>query len=160
MAAFAFRIPDDPRGQVLADDPRELSDWQRHLGSKLHVVPPSRPQHRAERNPMSSGILPKTLGELVASALGRRIGYGITRKQLQHALNVSSGTVDNLLAGHQDPSPRVFMALLQFFDTAFANEIMAPSGLTVVKLADARAIEAAQKIIEGVAALKALGGQA
>jgi transcriptional regulator with XRE-family HTH domain len=132
------------------------NDSSQYDADVLHDVPASRPQHGVEQHPMYLPSDNRTLGERIARALGRRIGYGITRKQLQHALNVSSGTVDNLLSGHQDPSPRVFMALLQFFDAAFAHEILAPSGFTVVKLSDVRAAEAVERYIQSVQALKAL----
>jgi transcriptional regulator with XRE-family HTH domain len=133
------------------------NDLSRYQPNSLQSnAPASRPQHGVEQHPMSLPSDNRTLGERIARALGRRIGYGITRKQLQHALNVSGGTVDNLLSGHQDPSPRVFMALLQFFDAAFAHEILAASGFTVVKLSDVRAAEAIEQYIQSVQALKAL----
>lgn len=97
---------------------------------------------------------PRTLGRLVADALWRRINAGaITRKQLQHAIGVSEGTIDNLMSGNGDPSGRVLMALLSFFDSSFANEILAPTGCTVAKLSDARAA-ALRKVAEGMAELQ------
>lgn len=137
--------------------PRRSEELQHGSLARLHLIAPlQRPDNGAEKRAMSPGENHKTLGELVAAALARRIGYGITRKQLKHALNVSTGTIDNLLSGNTDPSPRVFMSLLQFFDTAFANEVLAQSGLTVVKLAEVRA---AEKVIQGLAELQAAQGR-
>ena len=103
----------------------------------------------------------KTLGERIAAALRRRVGVGraIGVKQLAYALRVSEGTIWNLMSGNNEPSGRVLMALVQFFDAAFANEIFAGTGATIVKLGESRAAEnAARKIAEGMEELKRLDG--
>jgi transcriptional regulator with XRE-family HTH domain len=100
----------------------------------------------------------RTIGKRVADALKRRVGAGraVTIKQLAYAIRISEQTVWNLLSGNSDPSGRVLMGLLTFFDSAFANEILAPTGCTVAKLGDARA-EALAKVAEGMEALRRLG---
>jgi hypothetical protein len=80
------------------------------------------------------------LGKLVRDALWRRINAGaITRKHLQHGLGISESTVDNLLSGHHEPSSRVLTGLIAMLDAAFANEVLAHTGVVVFKLSDARA---------------------
>jgi transcriptional regulator with XRE-family HTH domain len=102
---------------------------------------------------MYSQLSTRTLGENVSEALWRRMSTGaVSRKHLQKALGVSAGTIDNLLNGNSDPSGRVLMGLLSFFDASFANEILAPTGCTVAKLCDARAA-ALKKVAEGMAEL-------
>lgn len=102
---------------------------------------------------------PKTLGSLISSALWRRVNAGaITRKQLQHAIGVSEGTIDNLLSGNNDPSARVFMALLTLMDSAFANEVLAPTGCVIAKISDARSA-ALRKVAEGMAELQRMDGR-
>lgn len=116
------------------------------------------PNNGARREPVSCEALHRTLKERLAVALRRRVGIGksITPKQLAYALQLSAGTIDNLMNGNNDPSGRVLMALLTFFDSAFANEILEPTGCTVAKLGDARA-EALAKVAEGMEALRRLG---
>lgn len=107
---------------------------------------------------MSCAENPRTIGKQISDALWRRVNTGaITRKHLQHALGVSSGTVDNLLSGNNDPSARVFMGLLTMMDAAFANEILAPTGCVIAKLSDARSA-ALRKVAEGMAELQRMEG--
>ena len=133
----------------------------RHSTNALHRNAPvvvSLPETKRESNTMSLARFPERLGDRVSAALWRRINAGaINRKHLQHALGVSSGTIDNLLSGNSDPSGRVLMGLLTFFDSAFANEILAPTGCTVAKLSDARAA-ALRKVAEGMAELQRMEG--
>lgn len=100
----------------------------------------------------------RTLRERLAAALRRRVGIGksITPKQLAYTLQLSAGTIDNLMNGNNDPSGRALMALLTFFDESFAAEILAPTGLTVAKLSDRRAA-ALRKVAEGMAELREIG---
>lgn len=121
-------------------------------------LPSSHAEHVMREHPMSSDDSTRTLGKRISDALWRRINAGaITRKHLRDALGCSLGTVDNLLSGYNDPSGRILMALLTFFDESFANEILAPTGCTVAKLSDRRAA-ALQKIAAGMAELKSLEG--
>ena len=107
---------------------------------------------------MSLEPLHRTLRERLAAALRRRVGIGksVTPKQLAYALQLSAGTIDNLLNGNNDPSGRALMALLTFFDESFAAEILEPTGLTVAKLSDRRAA-ALRKVAEGMAELREIG---
>lgn len=97
----------------------------------------------------------RTLGNRIAAALRTRVGNGraVTVKHLTHALQVSEQTVWNLLSGNNDPSGRVLMALLTFFDESFAAEILEPTGLTVAKLSDRKAA-ALRKVAEGMEELR------
>ena len=109
---------------------------------------------------MSDQQSSKTFGELIAASLRKRVGVGraVTVKQLAYALQVSEQTVWNLLSGNKSsgPSGRVLMKLLTFFDAAFANEILAPTGCTVAKVTDARAV-ALRKAAEAMDELRRLG---
>ena len=107
---------------------------------------------------MSCPALPKTLRERLAAALRRRVGIGkaITPKQLAYATQLSGGTIDNLMSGHNDPSGRSLMALLTFFDESFAAEILEPTGLSFAKLNDRRAA-ALRQVAEGMETLRRLG---
>lgn len=100
----------------------------------------------------------RTLRDRLAAALRRRVGIGksVTPKQLAYALQLSAGTIDNLMNGNNDPSGRALMALLTFFDESFAAEILEPTGLTVAKLSDRRAA-ALRKVAEGMAELREIG---
>lgn len=112
----------------------------------------------ARSTQLSDEQSPRTIGKRVADALRRRVGSGhaVTIKQLAYAIRISEQTVWNLLSGNSDPSGRVLMGLLTFFDSAFANEILEPTGCAVAKLGDARA-DALAKVAEGMEALRRLG---
>lgn len=122
-----------------------------HLSKSLHVVssvPSSHPKYGAESRPVSYPKTPTGMGHIVSQALWKRVGHGVSRKQLRHALNVSDGTIDNLLSGRSEPSVRVLMALVDFFDASFCNEIFNHLGIVVVKPA-----ESTRKVAEGMAEL-------
>lgn len=124
------------------------------LGSVFHIA-----DHNGDRNAkVSPQESYRTLGKLIAAALRDRVGNGkaVTIKQLSFALHISEQTVWNLLAGNSDPSGRVLMGLLSFFDAGFANQILQPTGCTVAKVCDKRA-EALKKISEGMEVLRRLG---
>jgi hypothetical protein len=74
---------------------------------------------------MSYADLPKTLGERVKLALQRRLfpKTNLTRQQLQHALRISKGTMDNLLSGNHDPSGPTMDKLIALFRDGFINEV-------------------------------------
>lgn len=93
---------------------------------------------------------PNSLAARVAAAMRRRVGVGraMTVKQLAYAVQVSEGTVCNLLAGNNAPSGETLLRLIQFFDASFANEIMGPRGCVVAKLSDARAADAIRRLNE------------
>lgn len=94
---------------------------------------------------------------MLKRALERRLypNSNLHRKQLCEALRISGNTLDNWLSANHEPRGRHVMALLQFFDDAFAREI---SHGTVTKITDRRAMEAIRKIAEGQAELAALTG--
>ena len=101
----------------------------------------------------------RTFPQLLAAAIRRRL-YPVTalhRKQLCDALRVSAGSLDNWLSGNNAPSGETVVALMKFFDPAFALEI---SGGVVVKLEDARTAQLRR--LRDAADLeyrKAIGGQ-
>ncbi len=131
-----------------------LSHQSVELGSVFHIAAKS-----SDRNAkLSEQESYRTLGKLIAAALRDRVGNGkaVTIKQLSFALRISEQTVWNLLAGNSDPSGRVLMGLLTFFDASFANEVLAQTGCTVAKICDQR-VEALRKISEGMEQLRRLG---
>lgn len=100
----------------------------------------------------------------VATALRRRVGGGrsVSVKQLAYTIRVSETTIWNLLSGNKEPRAQNLLRLIDFFDASFANEILAPSGVTVTKLSDRKATDAIRKIEEGrkeLAAALGTGGE-
>jgi DNA-binding transcriptional regulator YiaG len=96
----------------------------------------------------------------VAAALRRRLypNTGITRKQLAGLVGVTVETVENWLSGYTDPKGYWLMRLIAVLDVGFANEVAEPHGAMVVKLSDAKRVEAARRyeaareeLLEGVA---------
>lgn len=157
-AALALSFDDRyPRSNALQSEGSHQSS--RDGSNRLHLVAPVlHPETRCETAPMSYLRNSERLGDKVSAALWRRINAGaINRKHLQHALGVSAGTIDNLLNGNTDPSGRVLMGLITFFDAAFANEILEGTGCTVAKIGDARAA-ALRKVAEGMAELQRMEG--
>lgn len=138
-----------PRGQYVRENRQDVTG---------QVVRPFAVQRKARDHKLSDEQSSRTIGKRVADALRRRVGQGkaITIKQLAYSIHISEQTLWNLLSGNSDPSGRVLMGLLTFFDSAFANEILEPTGCTVAKLGDARA-EALAKVAEGMEALRRLG---
>jgi hypothetical protein len=121
-----------------------VCDLSKHL-QVVSVEPSSHPQHGAECRSVSCPKTPNGMGHIVSQALWKRVGHGVTRKQLRHALDVSDGTIDNLLAGRGEPSVRVLMGLVDFFEASFANEIFGHLGIVVVKPA-----ESTRKVQQGL----------
>ena len=108
--------------------------------------------------PHSAPTIVGSSPERLATALKRRVGQGnaMTIKHLAYALRVSDETVWQWMSGNRNPRGDHLLNLIAFFDVAFANEIMGPTGCQVVKLSDHRAVEAARMIAEGAAILKQL----
>jgi transcriptional regulator with XRE-family HTH domain len=107
---------------------------------------------------MSSGETTKTFSYLTSIALARRLApyTGLSRKQLCHDLQISTGTLDNWLGGRNEPGGGKLMELIPYFDPSFASEI---SGGIVTKIPSKQAAEALQRMNEAHAALRAaLGG--
>lgn len=83
---------------------------------------------------------------------------GLTDIILAHAIGVSRQTVWTWLNGINQPKGHHLVALIGFFDSSFANELLGPTaGCTVAKLSDVRA-DALRKVAEGMAELKAMEG--
>lgn len=112
---------------------------------------------------MSGGENTQTLRERVRDALQRRVGKGraITAKQVARAVHpaISERTIENLMAGNNEPRSETLAVLVDFFDQSFADEVYAGRGFRVVKLCNKRAAEAAQKIIDGAAELQRMEGK-
>lgn len=108
---------------------------------------------------MHYGALSKTLGERVQLALSRRLfpNTNLTRKQLQHALRISVGTMDNLLKGEHDPSGRVLDKLVEFFRDSFVNEIWGGHNIHCICTRAAEKAAAVRRINEAVEELRRLG---
>lgn len=97
--------------------------------------------------------------KLFASVLRRRLfpNTGLQRKVLAAALDVSRDTVDNWLAGNNEPSASKLADLINFLDPGFVSELF---GGTVVKLPSPQAAEALQIMHEAHATfVAALGGR-
>lgn len=100
-----------------------------------------------------------SLPELLSAALRRRMtaATGLTDIILAHALGVSRQTVWTWLNGVNQPKGHHLVAMIRFFDSSFANEILGPTAnCTVVKLGDARAT-ALRKVADGLEELRRLG---
>ena len=97
--------------------------------------------------------------ERLHSALRRRIGIGkpVSVKVVANATGLTERTIENAMSGLTMPRGDTLMALIDFFDATFANEVFAGTTFLVVKLSDHRAAAAARMINEGVAVLAALG---
>jgi DNA-binding transcriptional regulator YiaG len=151
------RFPEPP-----ADEAARVFGQQVVKLRSLHSVGPSRPvssdaKHATERR-VEKITKPSGLPELLSAALKRRMTptSGLTDIMLAHALGVSRQTVWTWLNGINQPKGHHLVALINFFDASFANEILGPTaGCTVAKLCDARA-SALLKVAEGLAELKAM----
>jgi hypothetical protein len=125
----------------------------------LHAVAPRVTEKRDTEARVETLTNSSSLPELLKRALERRLnGTGLTDAILARELKVSRQTVWTWLNGINQPKGHHLVALINFFDSAFANEILGPTaGLTVAKLCDRRAA-ALLKVAEGLAELKAIGG--
>lgn len=96
--------------------------------------------------------------EKLHTALKRRIGTGkpVSVKVVARATGLTERTVENAMSGETMPRGDTLMALLDFFDATFANEIFAGATFLVVKLSDHRAAEAARQINDGLRVLAEL----
>lgn len=114
-------------------------------------APPFDTEAMSKGRGMHYGSLSKTLGERVSAALTRRLfpNTNLTRKQLQSAIGISVGTMDNLLSGHHDPSGRVLDKLVAFFKDSFINEIWGAHNIHCI---DTRMVEKALVVAQLVAA--------
>ena len=95
---------------------------------------------------------------LFGSVLRKRLfpNTGLQRKVLAAALGVSRDTVDNWLAGNNEPSASKLADLINFLDPGFVSELFAGA---VVKIPSKQAAEALQRMNEAHAELRAaLGG--
>lgn len=91
-------------------------------------------------------------------ALRMRIGphAGLSLKVVARSTGLTERTIENAMSGQTMPRTDTMLALVDFFDVSFANEVFAGTTFMVIKLADQKAIDAAAKIMEGAAALQAL----
>lgn len=125
-----------------------------------HLVPPSYAnRHKTETMTNHYGKLPKTLGEKIRSAIVRRMfpSTNLTRKQVIHALDISAGTMDNLLSGERDPSGRVLHKLVDFFGAAFLQEVFGGPNILVIDPNDARKADALRRFVDAQDELRRLG---
>lgn len=110
---------------------------------------------------ISKKLESERLAKAVAAALNRRVGQGkaMLPKQLAYHLQRSEQTIWGWLGGHRPPSGTDLIALINFFDASFANEIL--DGCVVHKLSDRRQLQEAKRrlesAIEAIAWLKAEG---
>lgn len=99
---------------------------------------------------MSSSSHNRTLSQRIQYAIERRLfpHTNLTRKQLQHALGISTGTMNNLLGGNHDPSGRVLDRLVAFFRDSFINEVWGANNIHCI---DTRMVERAVVVAQLVA---------
>ena len=95
----------------------------------------------------------------LADALRRRLtpNSNLSHKQLAYAIQASERQVWSWIAATNMPTGRHLLSLITFFDAGFVNALTAGRGAPVIKLQDRRAMDAAAKIAEGIAELRALG---
>jgi hypothetical protein len=154
MAAAALSFVDPQFARDVADAfpcqglPHDFVEFASRFVARS-VVHPEKPKPKDIG--MHYGAITKTLGERVSAALTKRLfpHTNLTRKQLQHALGISIGTMDNLLSGHHDPSGRILDKLVSFFRESFINEIWGGHNIHCV---DTRAVEKAVVVAQLVAA--------
>lgn len=142
-------------GTLTRDLPQYVS---RNKSNSLHVVPSSSPQQSGEESDVPQlEQNPQILKDRIRNAMRRRIGpnTGLTVKMVARATGLTERTIENASSG-TIPRGDTLMALLDFFDAAFANEIFAGTTFMIVKLSDERAADAARQINEGVLVLARL----
>lgn len=108
---------------------------------------------------MSYGSISKTLGERVSAALRNRLfpNTNLTRKQVQDALKISAGTMDNLLSGNHDPSGRVLDKLVAFFRDPFINEVWGGNNIHCICTRAPEKAAAVALVITATAELRRFG---
>jgi transcriptional regulator with XRE-family HTH domain len=101
----------------------------------------------------------KTLSERTQYAIERRLfpHTNLTRKQLQHALGISTGTMNNLLSGQHDPSGRVLDKLVEFFRDGFINEVWGGHNIHCIDTRAPERAAAVALVITAQAQLRRLG---
>lgn len=82
------------------------------------------------------GLSKEQFKQAVSVALLRRVGPGrsMTFKQLAYAIRVPEQSVWAWAKAENAPQGWALMNLLTFFDAAFANEIAAGTGCTIIKM--------------------------
>ncbi len=92
----------------------------------------------------------------LSAALQRRVGPQprMSYKQLAYNIQVSEQTVWGWVNATSAPRGWQLMKLLQFFDAAFANQIMGAAGCTVIKLDERRR----QEVLDALAVLARAAG--
>lgn len=100
---------------------------------------------------------PQVLKDRIRIAMKRRVGpnTGLTVKMVARATGLTERTIENASSG-TIPRGDTLMALLDFFDASFANEIFAGRTFLIVKLSDQRAADAARQINDGLRVLTEL----
>lgn len=160
MAQLAAAFATDPQP---AFERRSAEDCTHRPKSYLHELSPvPRPQCGSESVVPQLAKSTHEIREKLHSALKRRIGIGkpVNVKVVARATGLTERTIENAMSGETMPRGDTLMALIDFFDASFANEIFAGTTFMVVKLSDQRAADAARMINDGVAALQALARRA
>lgn len=143
--------PSEPLDRLQPIDSGALVDRESNLVGHLPC-----PKKSMEPDPMSLATDHNNLGlpELLQRALKRRLypNSNLHRKQLCHVLQISGNTLDNWLSGNNEPRGSHIMALIRFFDPAFAQEI---SGGHITKLTDKRTLDAVKEMVRAHQALNA-----
>jgi DNA-binding XRE family transcriptional regulator len=133
----------------------------------MHSLPPSvkprttkpDPGNTTKGSAMSYGTISKTLRERVSVALRRRMypNTNLSRQQLADRIEISDGTMANLLSARTDPSGPVLDKLIRCFKDGFINEVF---GCHDIHCVDTRAPERAalvRQILHATEQLRAVG---
>ncbi len=134
MSALPISLRFPPAGLPVSSPPeaRSLAAWINHAReAAMTTLSPA--SGKVETGGVDAAKL--------AMALRRRLHphTSLTIKALAMVLRVSEQTIWAWLNGINQPRWGHVLALINFFDAAFANEILAGTGAVVAKLADARA---------------------
>lgn len=162
----ALIFPDDDHGvwtraRVVQSLPDKLLQQRpASVAVSLHVVAPSPSpvQHEARVDVDQLAKSTHGIRDRLHTALRMRIGphAGLSVKVVARATGLTERTIENAMSGQTMPRTDTMLALVDFFDVSFANEVFAGTTFMVIKLADQKAIDAAAKIIEGAAILQQL----
>jgi len=93
----------------------------------------------------------------IAGAMRRRLfpNTGLRKVDLAHALQLTSATVDNWLAGYSQPDSYVLTKMISLFDAGFANEVFG-TDVVVAKLDDMRRFISLKEVNRTAPALAAI----
>lgn len=126
----------------------------RYISKSLQYPSPSsrsqRPEDGAEDVVDQLAKNTREIREKLHTALKRRIGLGkpVSVKVVARATGLTERTIENAMSGETMPRGDTLIALVDFFDATFANEVLGHLGIVITKPKDA-----AQKALDGLTEL-------